>query len=161
MKKYIYLITVLLIVCASNSYSQYGSYDPYDYNHWINEFSLMSWVPGQTGTVTIQGQDYDADLVFKELIRKVNWSINLKYEGRRDLWMVKWTGAFTKSFDLSDERDVETSLTLTDATVGFMPWWERFYILAGARYFNASIEVVNKNEDMIEKNKTGKSPFTR
>lgn len=146
---------ILLLLLSTAPQAQSGFYDAYDYNHWLNEFSLMSWLPGQTGTVSLNGHEYDADLVFKELIRKVNWSLNLKYEGRRDLWMIAWSGAFLKSFDLSDERDIESALALTDVTVGFMPVWERFYILLGGRYFNASVEVVDKTEeDIIKTNKS-------
>ncbi|MBN1559019.1 hypothetical protein JW998_02125 [candidate division KSB1 bacterium] len=155
MKKMIVLSTLCALV-AVNVKAQYAAYDD---ENWRNEFSLLSWMPGQSGTITIQGVEYDADLVFDKLIRKVNWSLNLKYEGRRDLWMIQWSGAFTKSFDMSDERDVETALTLTDATIGFMPWWERFYLLAGGRYFDVSGEAVDKTGQEIEKKTASKGWF--
>ena len=98
-------------------------------------------------------------MVFNELFRKLNGSLNLRYEGQYELLMFGWTGMFFKSYDLSDARDIETSITLTDATVGYMPWAERFYILAGGRYYRMNVDAKIKENDQMTHRERSKGWF--
>ncbi len=132
-------VVVMLLFLSNTLFAQYGYDSPYNYSKWISELSVVSSVTSQLGSLSLNGKHYEINPVYEELPEAVNWALQAKYEGRYKLWLFVLSGSYARNYEEDEALDFSSTLAMGNATIGIMPW-DRFYLLAGGRYFNLSIQ---------------------
>ncbi len=156
-KGWILLLLIVFSFLPTIAKAQYMDID-YDYEEWQFQATLFSWLPIQTGTVTIGDRTTSADLFFKDLLKGRGWGLNGHVEARMEKLLFIMEGIFVQSFDKDSLDELDSYVTLLEGAFGYnvVSWLD---VIVGGRYFKLKAVIREIGVSEVEKRKSWFDPF--
>jgi hypothetical protein len=153
------IVFIMLVVISQPTFSQYEDfYYTQEFDEWQYAFTIYSWLVGQEGSITIDGQTVDADLAFDEMFKIRDWSINGHFEAKKEKILVLLDGNYVTSNFSQEGRSVESSMTLVEGAGGYSAL-DHVEVFAGGRYFNINTKLIVTGEQTRKGSKGWFDPF--
>ncbi len=150
-------VGLVWLLLPASIQAQYVAYD-YGQNNWEYQFTLFSWLPSQSGTVSVGDKSTTADLFFKDLMRGGGWALNGHVEAKTEKLVFILEGIFIQSFDKDSLDELNSYITLWEGAAGYSltPYLD---IIGGGRYFKIKTVLRLGGESETERKKGWFDPF--
>ena len=153
------LIIIGFIIINQPGFAQYEDfYYTQEFDEWQYAFTIYSWLVGQEGSITIDGETVDAGQAFDELFKIRDWSINGRFEAKKEKILVLLDGNYVSSNFSQEGRAVESSLTLVEGAGGYAAL-TNVEVFAGGRYFKINTKLSEPGEQTRKGSRGWFDPF--
>ena len=143
------LSAIHLLLLSSLLIAQFDYDSPYNYSTWNHELSVLAGIAEHEGRILLQGQELAMRWDPEALMQPLNASMHVKYEGRYDWWLLAASGMASAYTNWQENDPWNNVLLAVDATIGFMPCWDRLYLLVGGRLYYTPIKMMNEADPSI------------